>query len=166
MFKITDRYIFRKLGRQSYIRNGVGYGFISDDYLYDNKFIEIGIGRIKSSYGDWGGGFANSSDSPLKIIIDKDYKIQKIETSSFYNFKNSKKIEKISEKIKNKLKIGTKFIVKDTEFKYHIDKILNVIQFPFKSHIGHDVFESPHMLDHFTNKQKKNEYKFRNPKNN
>ena len=69
--KTTDIVLFKELGKSSYIRNGIGYGFISDEYLYDNCFIEIGIGRVKSGCGDWGGGFDTATDSPLKIVIDK-----------------------------------------------------------------------------------------------
>lgn len=159
--KTTDIVLFEKLGKSSYIRNGVGFGFISDEYLYDNCFIEIGIGRVRSCRGDWGGVFDTATDSPLKIVIDKNYIIQKVTTHSFYNSKNSQETEKIAIKLSNTLKLGEKFIIKDEEFKTHINTILNFI--PCKNHIGHDVFDSPHMLSHFTDPKEKEHYKFRNP---
>ena len=159
--KITDNVLFEKLGKSSYIRNGIGFGFISDEYLYDNCFIEIGIGRVRSKYGDWGGGFDTATDSPLKIVIDKNYVIQKVTTHSFYNSKNSQRMERIAIKLSKRLKIGERFIVKNEEFKTHIDGILNFI--PSKNHIGHDVFDSPHMLKYFTDPKEKEHYKFRNP---
>ena len=160
---MKDTKIFKKLGKHSYIRNGVGYGFISDNFLYDNGYIEIGIGRVISGYGDWGGGFDHAQTSPLKIIIDKNYIIKKVETDSFYNNKESQRIEKIAEKIKNKLKIGKKFIIENKEFKRHVSTILNYI--PCKNHIGHDVFRSPHMLEFYTNIAEHDYYNFENPKN-
>lgn len=157
---LTDIVLFEKFGKSSYIRNGVGYGFISDDYLYDNAFIEIGIGRVRSGYGDWGGGFSTTTDSPLKITIDKNYVIQKVTTHSFYNNSNSIDTEKMAIKLTESLKIGEKFIVEDEEFKRHIDAILDFI--PCKCHIGHDVFDSPHMLSSFTDPKDKEHYSFRN----
>lgn len=158
----TDIAIFAVLGKKAYIRNGVGYGFISNEYLYDNIFLEIGFGRVGSGYGDWGGGATHASDSPLKIVIDKNYVIQKIETSSFYNSKESQRVEKQAEKFKKSLKVGSVLKIKDGDFKVHIDKLLSVL--PIKSHIGHDVFHSPHMLEHFTDPKHKYDYKFADPK--
>lgn len=160
--RIDDVYIFNKLGKSAYIRNGVGFGFISDDYLYNNCLLEIGFGRVYSGRGDWGGGAEYASDSPLKVTIDKNYVIKKIETSSFYNNEKSKQTEKIAISIKNKLKIGDKLITKDLEFYRHVNTILEFI--PCKSHIGHDVFAYPHMLEYYTREQTKNEYKFDDPK--
>lgn len=115
LFKITDEKIFNKLGNVAYIRNGVGYGFISTKELYDNCYIKIGIGRTKSNYGDCGGGFEHATTSPLKIVIDKNYNIIKTETDSFYNNKYSEKIEIVAKQIQKKL--GKKFIVKQILFK-------------------------------------------------
>jgi len=159
--KITDIVLFEKLGKSSYIRNGVGFGFISEEYLYDNCLIEIGIGRVRSGRGDWGGEFDTATDSPLKIVIDKNYIIQKVTTHSFYNSKNSQETEKIAIKLSKRLKVSEKFIVKNQDFKTHIDGILNFI--PCKNHIGHDVFDSPHMLSYFTDLKEKEHYNFRNP---
>jgi hypothetical protein len=161
---MNDIKIFKILGKKVFIRNGVGYGFISDKYLYDNGFIEIGIGRVTSGMGDWAGGFDRVTTCPLKIIVDKQYIIQKIETDSFYNSSYSKDVEKIAEKIKRKLKIGKKFIIKDNELKKQVSTILNYI--PCKNHIGHDVFQSPHMLEHYTDPKQHDYYSnFENPKN-
>lgn len=153
IFKLNDIKIFKKLGRKVYIRNGVGFGFISDKYLYDNCFLEIGIGRTRSGYGDWGGGFDTATTCPLKITIDKNYIIQKHETDSFYNSESSQEVEKIAEKLIKKLKIRTKFIIKDKELKNGIDSIFEVL--PSKRHIGWDVFHSPHMLKYFIEDSKK-----------
>ncbi len=100
--KIKDTYIFKKFGRIAYIRNGVGVKKIYDDYLYDNCFIEIGFGREKSKYGDWGFGIEYVGYCPLRIIIDKNYIIQNVETESFYN--TSSKIDKIAIQLSKKNK--------------------------------------------------------------
>lgn len=155
-FKTTDKDIFKKLGRSAYIRNGVGYGFVSDKFLYDNGYIELGIGKIISGRGDWGGGFEYASGHALKMVLDKNYIIKKIWTSAFYNSPESQKAEKIADKIVKKLKVGSKFIVKDKELKKHIDGIFAII--PCKNHIGHNPFESPHMLEHFTDPEELNCY--------
>lgn len=157
--QITDKYIFEQLGRKTYIRNGVGFGFISDEFLYDNAYLEVGIGRVYSRYGDWGGGMDRISDSPIKITIDKNYIIQKIEKSLF-----DRKIEKKVDAIISRLKVGDKFIVKDEEFKNCLDKVLNFI--PCKKHIGLDYFGYEHMLNHFTEEGLKLEYeRLRDPIN-
>lgn len=148
--KTTDILIFKKLGKDVYIRNGVGYGFISEEFLYDNRFLELGIGRITSGYGDWIGGNYDVS-CPLKIVIDKDYIIQRIETDSFYNSNSSKVVEEIAKRFLNKLKIGDKFYVKDKFLKECIDKIFEKL--PCKYHIGFDVFRSPHMIKYFTEQE-------------
>lgn len=156
LFKVTDKKLFKRFGKYSYIRNGVGYGFISNDYLYDNCLIEIGIGRVISGRGDWGGGAEYASDSPLKITIDKNFIIKKVETSSFYNSRESQRVENIAKRYSKRLKIGKKFIIRDEVFNKHVTTILNFI--PCKTHIGHDVFGSPHMLSYFTDSKDKNRY--------
>lgn len=162
--EITDEKIFKQLGKKCYIRNGVGYGFISSEDLYHNCHIEIGIGRTTSGYGDWGGGFDRATTSPLKIVIDKDYNIIKTETDSFYNSKDSKEVEQLAKKLQAKL--GKKFIVKNEFLKECIDTIFKAM--PIKSHIGLDAdFEeekTPHMLEYFTNKERQQQYDFVNPK--
>jgi len=157
LFKISDKKIINKLGWKLYIRNGVGYGFISDESLYDNGFLELGFGRVESGYGDWGGGFSRATDSPLKITIDRNYIIQKLDTGSFYNSKESQRVEAKAMKLMGKLKAGIKLIIKDKELKNSVDTILDII--PCKHHIGWDVFESPHMGKFFTNAN--SEYDFR-----
>jgi len=153
---ISDKKIFEILGKSMYIRNGVGFGFISDYYLYDNAFIEIGIGFITSGYGDWGGGMTHASDHALKITVDRDCIIKKVETSSFYNSKDSQAVERKAEKIVKKLKIGKKFIIEDEDAKHHVTEILKAI--PRKNHIGHDVFQSPHMLKGYIDPKEANYY--------
>jgi len=156
LFSLTDEKIFEKLGENLYIRNGVGFGFISDDYLYDNAFLEIGFGRTRSGYGDWGGGFDHATTCPLKVTIDKDYIIQKVETDSFYNSDSSQKTERVAKKLVKKLKIGSKLILKDPDAIKHIGKILEFI--PCKNHIGHDACRSPDMLEDYIDPKEKNHY--------
>ena len=153
------------MGGIAYIRNGVGYGFISDKDLYNNCHIEIGIGRVTSGYGDWGGGFDRATTSPLKIVIDKDYNIISSETDSFYNSKESKRVESVAKKIQKKL--GKKFIVEDELLRECIETIFDVI--PCKSHIGLDIKlddakHTRHMLKYFTNKKEMANYEFADPK--
>jgi len=157
---IDDVFLFDVLGKQAYLRNGIGFGFISDDYLYDNIFMEIGIGRVTSGYGDWGGGFSHATTCPLKITIDKNFIIQKVETDSFYNSDDSKEVEKTAKQLASKLKVGAVFPINDEEFKKHVTALFDIM--PCKTHIGHDVFAFPHMLKHYL--EDKNVYKFRDPK--
>lgn len=160
----SDVAIFKVLGRKSYIRNGVGFGFISEPYLYDNCFVEIGIGRVTSGWGDWGSESTHTTTSPLKITVDKNCVIQKVETDSFYNSDSSQEVEKEAKKLMSNLKIGTVFVIKDEVFKEHVYGILNFI--PCKSHIGHDVFDFPHMLKICTDPKEKDYYhRFRDPAN-
>lgn len=156
LFKITDKNIFKKLGKISYLYNGVGYGFINNNYLYDNCLLQIGFGKVISGIGDWGFGFDRVSDTPLKIIIDKNMIIKKTETSFFYNSNGTQKIEKVVGKILKRLKPETKFIIKDEKLKYHVQKVFDFL--PCKAHIGYDVFESPHMLEYFIKPENKNHY--------
>lgn len=165
LFKITDEKIFKKLGNIAYIRNGVGYGFISSEDLYHNCHIQIGIGRTTSGFGDWGGGASYATTSPLLIVIDRDYNIISSNTDSFYNSRDSKIVEMTAKKIQAKL--GKKFIVKNKLLKKCIDTIFNVI--PCKSHIGLDVKlddekHTLHMLEYFTDKNRMSNYDFPEPK--
>ena len=162
LFPLTDKKIFGKLGKKLFIRNGVGYNFISEEYLYDNCFLELGFGRTRSGRGDWGGGADYATTCPLKIIIDKNFIIQKIETDSFYNSDASQEVEKIAKKLVKKLKIGSKLILKDSDVINHVSKILEYL--PCKNHIGHDVGESPHMLEYFTDPKEKDHYRLRDSK--
>jgi len=110
--------------------------------------------------GDWGGGFTHTADSPLKIVIDRNYIIQKVNTESFYNSDASKRVEKVAKIFVRRLEIGKKFVIKNDEFKKHVEGVLSVI--PCKRHIGHDVFEFPHMLKHIL--EDKDCYHFRDSK--
>ena len=144
-----------KLGRDCYIRNGVGYGFISSPELYNNGWLELGFGRLSSGYGDWGGGFDRASTTPLKIVIDKYFIIKSVETDSFSNNRGSK-IVKYSEEIKNRIKIGDKLNIEDVNILKSVKTIFDFL--PCKSNIGHDVFRHPHMLEYYTEPIKKNHY--------
>ena len=146
-FKITDEKIFRKLGKYAFIRNGHGYGFISEKDLYDNCYLEIGFGLARSGYGDWVEG-DYAVDTCLKVVIDKNKIIKKLDTHSFYNSKSSQEKEKIAKNLKDKLRLGGLFHIKDKQLLESVNKIINIL--PVKRHIGHDVFGSPHMLKHFT----------------
>jgi len=154
--EVTDELIFTKLGKRSYIRNGVGYGFVSDDYLYDNVFIEVGFGRVRSGRGDWGGGFEYTTDSPLKVVLDKNLIIQKVTTHSFYNSRSSQETEKLAKKLKDGLVVGEEFKFENAEFKVAVKSILEYL--PCKNHIGWDVFDSPHMLAYFTKPEDRDHY--------
>lgn len=148
MFGITDKKLFKLIGEQVYIRNGMGFGFISDEWLVVNKYLEVGFGRVRSGRGDWGGGFNSATDSPLKITIDKDFVIQKVETASFYNSRASiKKENYIKKKILKKIKVGKKLKIKDSLMVESFQKLFGAI--PADKHMGIDLFESPHMVDYF-----------------
>ena len=142
--KITDQMFFKALGKEAYIRNGIGYGFISDDYLYDNRFLEIGLGKVSNRWCDYNG---HTSSVAIKIVIDKDYNVKKIEGS---------KEDLLG------LNVGDKLIVLDEALKRSIDTIFNFI--PSKNHIGFDVFRYPHMLSIYTDSKVKNELDIRDSK--
>src|SRR5258708_3411343 len=133
--RVTDKVLLKKFGTNIYIRNGVGYGFISDGELYHNRYIEIGIGRVVSGRGDWGGGFEYSSTSPIILTIDDKYKIIKKKTDSFYNSRSSQEVEKKASTFLNGL--GTHFTITNAELKKCVDGIFSVL--PCKHHICLDV---------------------------
>ena len=160
--KANDLKIFLNLGRQVYIRNGIGFGFISDQYLYDNCFLEVGFGRTISGHGDWGGGADHATTCPLKVVVDRNLIIQRVTTDSFYNSKSSQLVEEVAKKLAEKLIIGEKLIVEDEKLKESLAIIFSVI--PRKSHIGWDLYEYPHMGQFFTDPKKQNEYNFEDPK--
>lgn len=149
--RMTDEKICKRLGNIAYIRNGMGYGFISDKFLYDNGYLEVGLGRVTSGRGDWGGGFEYAADSPLKIVIDKHYNIIKTETASFYNSRKSEAVEREAKKLIKWL--GNKFIVKKPLLRECIDTLF--ASMPTERHIGLDVnlnseVHTRNMLRYFT----------------
>lgn len=154
--RIDDLKIFKVLSKEVYIRNGVGYGFISEKELYDNGYLEIGFGRTTSGRGDWGGGFDHATTCPLKITIDRYYIIHKVETDSFYNSSNSKKVEKKAIELMKQFKEGDPLTINDPFLKNGIDELFKII--PCKHNIGWDVFEHEHMLEHYTNVEERGEY--------
>ena len=101
--KVDYKLIKKLLGSELTIRNGHGYGFVSDEKLYNNQYLEIGFGYIRSGYGDWGLGATHSATSPLKVVIDKDFNIIDKETDSFYNSKDVQEVVDNSKKLLNKL---------------------------------------------------------------
>lgn len=153
---VTDETIFKVLGNQIRIRNGMGYGFVSDPHLYNNQLLEIGIGRVVSGYGDWGYGCDRATDSPLKITIDRNYNILKTQAYCFYNSaQRYKEMEKMADKLIPKL--GPVFLVRNSTFKKCIDEIFSVI--PCDWHIGLDVcitnkFSVEKMMNHFVYSRK------------
>lgn len=129
---IDDNYIINEIkDDQISIRNGVGYGFVSDDELYDNAFLEIGFGLIISGYGDWGGGASRSYSSLIKLVVDKDLNIIKKRVDSFYNSRDDREIK--AKKLLDKL--GDKLILNNEILRNNIESLLLVI--PCRSHIGH-----------------------------
>ncbi len=111
---VNYAYLKHCLGSQINIRNGHGYGFISDTFLYNNQYLELGFGKVRSGYGDWGGGATHAVTSPLKVTIDQNFNIVKKEVDSFYNSKDSQKAEEEALKILNrmgdKLKLEDEFL--------------------------------------------------------
>lgn len=144
---ITDEILYKELGKEVYIRNGVGFSNISDNFLYDNCFLQLGFGKTISGYGDWGGGCSHVATSPLKITININCIIQKVETDSFYNSNESKTVEQKAKKLINKLPVGSKLIIKDELLLEHLSTIFSYL--PVKEHIGYWVFSQSHMLDCF-----------------
>lgn len=157
--KTTDKAIFKKLGRQVFICNGIGFSYIGDEFLYDNQYLEVGFGRSTSGRGDWGGGFDYASTTPLNITIDSNFKIIKIETDSFYNSKESKIEEAKAKEIMKELKIGSTLIIEDEVLKQSLIKLFE--NMPIKYGISWDAFRSPHMIDFYL--ENKNSMDIRNP---
>lgn len=151
----TDEQIYKVVGHKIYIRNGHAYGErISEPFLYDNQYLEIGFGRTTSGYGDWGGGFDRATTCPLKIVIDKDYNIIKSETDSFFNSNSSQEMELETKKLIPKLK--EKLIVTNENLKWTLDEIFKLL--PFPHHIGADFDcseERSHMIKHYKEDVKK-----------
>lgn len=147
---MCDTVIYNKLGCQVYIRNGMGYGFISSPEIYNNGYLEIGFGRVTSGYGDWGGGFSHTSDTPLKVVIDKYYNIINTSTHSFHNSEDSQLVEKkaiVLQKQLNGSLMVENHIVRDC-----INQIFAAM--PFEEHIGleidiNDEPEARRMLAYF-----------------
>ena len=113
----------------------LGYGFISDEDLFNNGYIELGYGRFCSCKGDWGGGFDSAKDSPLKMVIDKDYRIVSASTASFYNNKRSQVVEAKAKGICKQLE-GKFLTISDKKIKHHLDIIFKML--PVKAHLGID----------------------------
>jgi len=132
LFGIDEKYIAEKLGKQIQIRNGVGFGFVSTPELYHNQYLEIGFGRIRSGYGDWGGGATHSVKPPLKIVIDDQYNVISSETESFYNSDKSKQTEQIAKQVQRR--IGDKLNISDPKLKKCIDDLFSIL--PIKNHVG------------------------------
>lgn len=113
--KITDEYIFKKLSKRSYIRNGETFG---------KGNLEIGFGRTMSGYGDW--GWADYIyTNPLAVVIDKDYNILSSKTDSFFNSRESQRVEIVAKEIQKCL--GKKLIVTNPLLKKHIDESFAVL---------------------------------------
>ena len=144
----SDKKIMDVLGREVYLGNGVGYGFISNKYIYHNELLKVGFGRGVSGRGDWGGGFSRASTCPLWIYLDRNLVIRKLKTDSFYNSESSKEEERKAKKLMRSLKVGCKFIVQDPELKNALTKIFEII--PTKSNISWEVFKHSHMLKSHT----------------
>lgn len=148
LFPFSDEKLFRIFGRKVFLRNGVGWGWISDPDLYDNAYMELGFGRVRSGYGDWGGGFDHATACPLKITIDKEFIIRAVATESFYNSRESQKVELIAKKHIKKLPIGSRFICKDKELLYALSTIFRML--PVKVSISCDILDGDHHLKYIT----------------
>ncbi len=151
--EFTDETIYEVLGTQVYIRNGHGFGFISDHELYDNEYLEIGFGRTTSGYGDWGGGFDRATTCPLKIIVDRDLNVIKGKTDSFYNSDHSKEVEKEAEKLLEKL--PPVFVITNENLKNTLKRAFRTL--PVKKCMGldFDVLEEEHMLEYLREEKAK-----------
>lgn len=132
IFKSSDELDVEKLmkhieQRDFYIENGYGYSGIYKPELFDNRRIEIGIGRTTSGYGDWGGGFDHMTTRPISIIIDEHFNIIEIKYDDFYNSSHSKEVrwkcEKwVGKKVFKTLKVGETSNLHD-EIKNTISKL-------------------------------------------
>jgi hypothetical protein len=143
-FKVSDVELYNALGQHVYIKNGVGSNFLVDPFLYNNAYINLGIGYIRSGLGDWGGGFDHAIDAPLWITLDKNLVIKAVKTKSFYNSEDSQKKEAIAEKYLPMLSVGSEFIIKNPVVQVHIEKIFKLL--PCKVNINYDVLSQAHML--------------------
>ena len=51
----TDEILYKELGKEVYIRNGVGFSNISDNFLYDNYFFYRTMDRFRIRKGNMQG---------------------------------------------------------------------------------------------------------------
>lgn len=148
LFQLDEQKIFRVLGRRLYLVNGKSYFYNSDNkYLVDNEYLKIGFGKVVSGYGDWGFGYTHAMTSPLKVTVDKNLIIKKIETDSFYNSKESQKIEEKAKKLAQRLRVGQKLYIKNEQLKADILDVLNAL--PVDRPISWDMLKAPHMKSHY-----------------
>ena len=143
--KEIDTRIFEKFSYRAYIRNGYGYGFISDNELFDNCWLQVQLGYIRSGYGDWGGGATHAVSGPIIVTLDRDFIVRKICKDDFYNSEDSQAVGREAEKMIAHLKEGDEFVIGNDTLRYHLERIFKLL--PMSEHIGYDVFGSPHMLE-------------------
>lgn len=144
--KISDKKITNIVGKKVYIRNGYGYGFVSDKSLYDNEYLEIGFGRSISGHGDWGGGCSQVVDSVVKVIINRNFRIVDVDFCSFYNSRSSIRQERKAKTKLGSLKKGKTLVFKDLALKEAVNKLFTIL--PCRVHVGIDYYNSPHMVDY------------------
>jgi hypothetical protein len=106
--KLDVEKLMKHIGqRDFYIMNGYGYSDVNKPEIFDNRRIEVAIGRTTSGHGDWGGGFDRMTTCPISIIIDEHFNIIEIKYDDFYNSDYSKEVRWKCEKWVGKKKFKT-----------------------------------------------------------
>ena len=115
-----------------YILNGHGYSQVTNPELFNNRRIEIGIGRTTSGYGDWGGGFDRATTFP----IDEHLNITKIEYDDFYNSSRSREVRRKCEEWVGNKKFKTLKVRSTSNLYKEIQETIKKLG--TKEHIGID----------------------------
>ena len=98
--------------------------------FHRKKWLRLGVGKVTSGSGDWGGGFEYAQTCPIFIFFDQDLKIHEIKFDDFYNSPDSaKEVRRKCEQYCEANNFQT--------LKVHEDSNLyQLIQYAFKKYVG------------------------------
>jgi hypothetical protein len=123
--KLDVEKLMKHIGqRDFYIMNGYGYKDVNKPELFDNRRIEVAIGRTTSGLGDWGGGFDRITTCPITIVIDEHFNIITIKYDDFYNSDSSKEVRRKCEKWVGKNKFKTLKVRETSNLYEEISKVI------------------------------------------
>ena len=96
----------------------------------NTPWIQLGFGEYHSGYGDWGGGFSHTKDDMVKVCIDKDMIIRKVERiSPYYNgpkmTEKQKETELELDFLVDHIHIGDKFQTNVENLTRWVDKLFS-----------------------------------------
>ena len=96
----------------------------------NTPWIQLGFGIYESGYGDWGGGFSRTQDDMVKVCIDKDMILRKVERiSPYYNgpkmTEKQKETERELDFLVDRIHIGDKFQTNVENLTRWVDKLFS-----------------------------------------